>query len=637
MCGISGLFYPNNTVAPEQSVLREINRAQAHRGNDDEGYFFNNFIALGHRRLSIIDLAGGHQPIFNEDNSVVVVFNGEIFNYKQIAAELTALGHQFKTQSDTETIVHAWEEWGVDCLPRFRGMFAFILWDDNTKQLFVARDRLGVKPLYYSLFSDGSVGFASELKGLRAHPLFCRDLSNEAIEEYLAFGYVPDPRSIYQQTYKLEAGHYFLFDATQPADTAKPVCYWDLPWDADTASDDQQALSEALIKEFQQAVEIRLEAEVPLGAFLSGGVDSSAVVAFMAKAMADKPVTTCAIGFDVKNFDETDFAQLVADRYKTDHSVEIVDHNDLSLIDSLIDVFDEPYADSSALPTYKVCQMARKHVTVALSGDGGDELFAGYRRYKLHLAEERVRQKIPAFLRKVVFKPLGKLYPKLDWAPQFLRAKTTFQSLSMTTAEAFMNSMSKLRIDERNALYSPAFKQKLGRYNANAVYQRYLSAKQFSDPLKLIQYLDYKTWLVGDANTKVDRASMANGLEVRSPFMDHKFVEWAFTVPSQQNIKNGETKALLKKALEPYVNEENLYRQKMGFSVPLAEWLRGPLKDKLVDVMGSDAVKNSGIFNTSELNKKIQQHLSGKYDHSASLWTLFMLGLFLQNESKEVQ
>lgn len=637
MCGISGLFFPNNTEAPEQELLRSMNRAQAHRGHDDEGYFFNNYIALGHRRLSIIDLEGGHQPIFNEDNSVVVVFNGEIFNYRQIVAELTDLGHQFKTQSDTETIVHAWEEWGVDCLHRFRGMFAFMLWDDNRKQLFVARDRLGVKPLYYSVFSDGSIGFASELKALRAHPLFNRELSAEAIEEYLAFGYVPDPKSIYDSTFKLEAGHYFLFEANESPDNIQAICYWELPWDAENHNGTEQELADALCREFKEAVETRLEADVPLGAFLSGGVDSSAVVAFMARAITDKPVTTCAIGFNVKNFDETDFAQIVAERYQTNHSVEVVDHNDFSLIDKLIDVYDEPYADSSALPTFKVCQMARKHVTVALSGDGGDELFAGYRRYKLHLAEEKVRQKIPAFIRKTIFKPLGKLYPKLDWAPQFLRAKTTFQSLAMTTSEAFMNSMSKLRIDERKSLYSAEFKGKLGGYSANKVYERYLESKQFSDPLKLIQYLDYKTWLVGDANTKVDRSSMANGLEVRSPFMDHKFVEWAYKIPSQHNIKDGETKAILKKALEPFVNEENLYRQKMGFSVPMADWLRGPLKEKLIEVMGCPAVRNSGIFEQRALDKKIQQHLSGKYDHAASLWTLFMLGLFLQNESKEMQ
>ncbi|MDC8830326.1 XrtA/PEP-CTERM system amidotransferase [Alteromonas gilva] len=633
MCGISGLFSRTELPVTGLDKLKSINRAQAHRGPDSEGYYHNRHVALGHRRLSIIDLEGGHQPIFNEDDSVVVVFNGEIFNHKEIAAELVQQGHVFSTHSDTETIVHAWEEWGVDCLARLRGMFAFILWDENRQQLFVARDRLGVKPLYYSHFTEGTIGFSSELKGLKAHPLFCRELNTSAIEEYLAFGYVPDPKSIYAQTFKLEAGHYLLLDVNGPQSALEPQQYWDLPWDRTAASStDWQA---DLIKHFKEAVEVRLEADVPLGAFLSGGVDSSAVVAFMALANQDKPVTTCAIGFDVQDFDETDFAQKVADKYATQHSVEMVDHTDFALIDKLVQIYDEPYADSSALPTYKVCEMARKHVTVALSGDGGDELFAGYRRYKLHLAEEKVRNKVPALFRKLLFKPLGRLYPKLDWAPQFLRAKTTFQSLAMNTSEAFMNSMSKLRSDERDALYSTSFKSKLKGYSANAVYQRYLKDKRFSDPLKLIQYLDYKTWLVGDANTKVDRSSMANGLEVRSPFMDHRLVEWAFLVPSSENISKGETKCLLKKALEPYVPHDNLYRDKMGFSVPLADWLRGPLKDRMFAVLQSKAIQDSGIFNPAELNKKMHQHVSGKFDHSAALWTLLMLGLFLQNESEE--
>jgi len=638
MCGISALFSASTLTPDSVSVLTKMNRAQAHRGPDDEGYFSDENVALGHRRLSIIDLSGGHQPIFNEDNSVAVVFNGEIFNYRDIASELESLGHKFSTHSDTETIVHAWEEWGVDCLHRFRGMFAFILWDMNTKQLFIARDRLGVKPLFYTQYDDGTLGFGSELKVLTAHPRFKREVSPEAIEEYLAFGYVPDPRCIYSSTFKLEAGHYILLDVKNKEQSINPTQYWDLPWqNLDSRhSFDAETAKTQLLEELQQAVDVRLEAEVPLGAFLSGGVDSSAIVALMAKSQS-QPVNTCSVGFDVKDFDETEFAQLVADRYSTNHFVDTVNHEDFSLIDKLIDIYDEPYADSSALPTYKVCELARKKVTVSLSGDGGDELFAGYRRYKLHMAEEAVRQKIPLWLRKTVFKPLGKWYPKLDWAPQFLRAKTTFQSLGMDTSQAFMNSMSKLRKDERDALYSPTFKSGLADYSADAVYQRYLENKTISDPLKVIQYLDYKTWLTGDANTKVDRASMANGLEVRSPFMDHKLVEWAFLLPSSENIKNGETKSLLKRAVEPIIPHDNIYRKKMGFSVPMADWLRGPLKEKLYDTLNSQAVAKSKIFDMAQLNKKIEQHVSGKYDHAAALWTIFMLGLFLVREEEAVQ
>lgn len=635
MCGISALFSASPLASNSESVLTKMNRAQAHRGPDDEGYFSDENVVLGHRRLSIIDLSGGHQPIFNEDNTVAVVFNGEIFNYKDIASELEGLGHRFSTHSDTETIVHAWEEWGVECLHRFRGMFAFILWDMNKKQLFVARDRLGVKPLFYTEYADGTFGFGSELKVLTAHDNFDRRISAEAIEEYLAFGYVPDPKCIYDSTLKLEAGYYILLDAKNGVEKIEPIQYWDLPWQNLNSQEgfDAETAKAQLLDELQQAVNVRMEAEVPLGAFLSGGVDSSAIVALMAQSQS-QPVNTCSVGFDVKDFDETEFAQLVADRYSTNHFVDTVNHEDFSLIDRLIDIYDEPYADSSALPTFKVCELARKKVTVSLSGDGGDELFAGYRRYKLHMAEEAVRQKIPLWLRKTLFRPLGKLYPKLDWAPQFLRAKTTFQSLGMDTAQAFMNSMSKLRKDERDTLYSPAFKSGLAQYSADAVYQRYLENKNISDPLKVIQYLDYKTWLTGDANTKVDRASMANGLEVRSPFMDHKLVEWAFLLPSSENIKNGETKSLLKKAVEPIIPHDNIYRKKMGFSVPMADWLRGPLKQKLHDTLNSNAVVKSNIFDMAQLNKKIEQHVSGKYDHAAALWTIFMLGLFLVREEE---
>jgi len=344
-------------------------------------------------------------------------------------------------------------------------------------------------------------------------------------------------------------------------------------------------------------------------------------------------VTTCSIGFDVPDFNETDFAKLVADRYQTNHKVEMVNHEDFDLIDQLIDIYDEPYADSSALPTYRVCELARKHVTVALSGDGGDELFAGYRRYRFHMAEQKLRDKIPLSIRKPVFGLLGKIYPKLDWAPQFLRAKTTFQSLAMTSSEAYLNSMSKLRSDERNSIYSDSFKKKLNNYSSNQVFSDVLEGKSFSDPLKEIQYLDYKTWVTGDINTKVDRASMAHSLEVRVPILDHKFVEWAFSVPSSLNLTNGEGKAIFKKELEPHVPNDNLYREKMGFSIPLAQWLRGPLREKMTLLLTSKTFDQTGIFNVDTIQKLISEHLSGKSDHAAALWTLMMLGMFIEREN----
>ena len=633
MCGISGIFSFNEHHVIDEQLLKSMNNVQAHRGPNDQGYYIGNGIGLGHRRLSIIDLAGGHQPIYNEDNTVSVVFNGEIFNHHEIEKELKDKGHVFKTTSDTETIVHAWEEWGVECVHHFRGMFAFILWDDNKKELFVVRDRLGIKPLHYSLLTDGSVIFGSELKVLRQHPLCSNEISPEAIEDYLTFGYVPDPKTIFTNTYKLEAGHYLHLKQGKVPTKLTSKQYWDLPWQAAKTLSTQEIESE-LIERLKDAVNIRMEAEVPLGSFLSGGVDSGAIVAMMSQ-LQDKAVTTCSIGFDVPEFNETDFAQLVADRYKTNHQVEMVDHEDFDLIDKLIDIYDEPYADSSALPTYRVCELARKHVTVALSGDGGDELFAGYRRYRFHMAEQALRDQIPTAIRKPIFGLLGKVYPKLDWAPQFLRAKTTFQSLAMTSSEAYLNSMSKLRADERNALYSTAFKQQLNGYIANQVFEKILDGKSFDDPLKEIQYLDYKTWVTGDINTKVDRASMAHGLEVRVPILDHQFIEWAFKVPSSLNLKGSEGKAEFKKQLEPHVPNDNLYRKKMGFSIPLAQWLRGPLEAKMTKLLTSKTFQQTNIFQAEKVSKMIDEHVTGKNDHSAALWTLMMLGQFIERESQK--
>lgn len=634
MCGISGIFNFDDSCSIDIELIKSMNNAQAHRGPNDQGYHLDEGIALGHRRLSVIDLAGGHQPIFNEDDTVAVVFNGEIFNHHDIAKQLTSLGHTFKTKSDTETIVHAWEEWGVDCVHHFRGMFAFILWDSNKKELFVARDRLGIKPLHYSLLDDGLVIFGSELKVLRQHPLCSNEMSPHAIEDYLTFGYVPDPKTIFKNVFKLEAGHYLHLKQGAAPKSITSIQYWDLPWQ-ETESLKSAEVEKELIERLKEAVDIRLEAEVPLGAFLSGGVDSGAIVAMMSQ-LQDKAVTTCSIGFDVPEFNETDFAKLVADRYKTNHNVETVNHEDFDLIDQLIDIYDEPFADSSALPTYRVCELARKHVTVALSGDGGDELFAGYRRYRLHMAEQKLRDKIPLAIRRPIFGLLGKIYPKLDWAPQFLRAKTTFQSLALSSSEAYLNSMSRLRSDEREKIYSSSFKTKLNGYTSKEVFRNVLGGKVFGDSLKEAQYLDYKTWITGDINTKVDRASMAHGLEVRVPLLDHEFVEWGFKVSSSENLVKGEGKASLKKQLEPHVPEENLYRKKMGFSVPLAEWMRGPLSKKITKRILGNEMRESKLFNMTELEQLISQHKSGVRDHSTALWSLLMLANFLhQNGAGE--
>ncbi len=629
MCGIAGIYFPTSQQQPDADTLRQMNDSQLHRGPDAGDYFFAPGVGLAHRRLSIIDLDGSPQPMRTPDNSVCVVFNGEIYNFKELRTELQAKGYQFISQGDTETILHAWREWGVDCVHHLRGMFAIGIWDAKTQSLFLARDRLGVKPMFYSLLPGNEFIFGSELKVLKQHPKFDRTLRHTAIEDYFTFGYVPEPYTIYQHCFKLEPGYRMLLTPGMTS-LPEPEQYWDIPteWTQDVTSTEAQ---NELVTRFKEAVGIRMVADVPLGAFLSGGVDSSAVVAMMSQLQSE-PVNTCAIGFDVPTFNETEFARMVADRYHTNHSVQVVSQNDFELIDMLPSLYDEPYADSSAMPTYRVCQMARKKVTVALSGDGGDEVFAGYRRYNMHLHEDKVRNLLPLGLRKAIFTPLGKLYPKLDWAPKFLRAKTTFQSMAMDSVEGYHNSISILRADEREKLFSADFKQKLNVYNSLQVFRRYQKNTQALDPLKTVQYLDLKTYLVGDILTKVDRASMAHSLEVRVPFLDHKFIEWAFKLESRANMQNGVGKFSLKKLMEPHLPHDVLYRKKMGFSVPLADWFRGPLQQKLQDCVLSERMLSCGIFDPAQLKRLVKDHISGLKDNSASLWTLMMFDGFLRLE-----
>lgn len=623
MCGISGIFNVKQAPQIEPELLKTINRVQSHRGPDDEGYFIDRNIGLAHRRLSIIDLSGGHQPVFNEDKSVCVVFNGEIYNFLPLVKELTSLGHQFSTHSDTEVIVHAWEEWGVNCLERFQGMFTFALWDIKHQQLFIARDRLGKKPLYYTETQKGQIVFGSELKVLQAHPDIDKTLRHEMPEEYMMYGYIPDPYTAYKNTYKLNAGHYLLLS---PGSDIKQHQYWDLASPQASISFEQS--QEELIDKLQEAVKLRMLADVPLGAFLSGGVDSSAIVALMAEQQ-EEAVNTCAIGFNEKAFDESDYANLIADKYQTNHTSKIVSADDYQLIDTLTNVYDEPFADSSALPTFRVCQLARQSVKVALSGDGGDEIFAGYRRHRLQMAESRFRSKLPYSVRKPLFGTLGQIYPKADWAPRFLRAKTTFQSLAMDTVEAYGNTMSRLRADQRASLFKDSYLKELNGYNGLEIVKQHAINAPTDDPLKLIQYLDIKTWLPGDILTKVDRASMANSLEVRAPLLDHKFIEWAFAIQNSDNIRGNQGKYAFKKALEPYVDHNILYRPKMGFSIPISQWFRGPLQSKLRENVLSEKMYDCGYFEPSSLKKLVNDHTSGRSDHGDALWCLLMFAQFI--------
>ncbi len=628
MCGITGIFDTRGRATLDRGLLRRMNDSQLHRGPDAGGEHHEPGVALGHRRLAIIDIATGQQPLFNEDGTVAVVFNGEIYNYQSLIPELQALGHRFHTRSDTEVIVHAWEAWGERCVDRFRGMFAFALWDRNREALFLARDRLGVKPLHYALLSNGQLLFASEMKSLLLHPDLSREIDPLAVEEYFALGYVSEPRSIFKSIQKLSSAHTLLVQRGQPL--AKPKQYWDVRF----TLDNKIALAEAcqeLDRRLEESVRLRMIAEVPLGAFLSGGVDSSAVVATMAR-ISTTPVNTCSISFDDPSYDESKYAQTVADLFKTRHHVETVASEDFDLIDTLAGLYDEPYADSSAIPTYRVCQLARKHVTVALSGDGGDESFGGYRRYRAHLLEERMRRALPYGLRKVMFGFLGHVYPKADWAPRVFRGKTTFQALARNSSDAYLHSMSIVSGPMRRQLFSDRLRRDLGGYRANEIFDAHARRADTDDPLALIQYLDMKTYLVGDINTKVDRASMAHSLEVREPLMDHPLVEWLGTLPSAMKMHRGEGKYLFKKALEPRLPRDILYRPKMGFAVPLARWFRGPLRNRLRESLLGESLRDTGLFDANTLEAMIDDHQSGRRDYSSPLWTALMFDAFVRKQ-----
>ncbi len=627
MCGMTGIFDSRGKREISRAVLARMNDSQHHRGPDEEGMHVEPGVGLGHKRLSIIDLSTGQQPLYNEDRSVCVVYNGEIYNYRELIPELTRLGHTFHTKSDTEVIVHAWEQWGERCVDRFRGMFAFALWDRNRETLFLARDRLGVKPLHYALLPDGMVLFGSELKSILAHGGLGRDLDAHAIEEYFALGYVPEPRTIFAAAKKLPPAH--TLTIRRGANLPAPVEYWNPAFSLDNPITLRDAEAE-LVERLKESVRLRMISEVPLGAFLSGGVDSSAVVAMMA-GLSTEPVNTCSIAFADPAYDEAAFARVVAERYHTNHHVDLVESDDFDLVDTLARLYDEPYADSSAIPTYRVCQLARKHVTVALSGDGGDEAFGGYRRYRLHMMEERMRASLPLGLRRPMFGLLGHAYPKADWAPRVFRAKSTFEALARDSVEAYFHGVSILRTPMRQRLFSRAFRSELAGYNALEIFRAHAARAGTDDPLALIQYLDLKTYLVGDINTKVDRASMAHSLEVREPLMDHPLVEWLAALPSSLKIRGQEGKYLLKKAMEPHLPSEILYRPKMGFAVPLTRWFRGPLRQRVRDALLGDRLAATGYFDRGYLEHLVQQHESGRRDYSSPLWTLLMFDAFLRN------
>jgi asparagine synthase (glutamine-hydrolysing) len=621
MCGIAGIFHLETAKPVDPARVERMCDAIAHRGPDGHGIWTAPGVGLGHRRLSIIDVAGSPQPMASPDGRAMLIFNGEIYNYRELRHELRGYGAVFHTDGDSEVILAAWQKWGPDCVSRLHGMFAFAIYDLAERTLFLARDRLGVKPLFLAPLSDGSLAFASELKALIAHPLLRREIDPLAVEDYLAWGYVPDTRSILKGVSKLPAGHTLLLQCGKPMPA--PRQWWDVSF-AERRKGKVEDLEAELLHLLREAVASRMVADVPLGAFLSGGVDSSSVVALMAEASAS-PVTTCSIGFDVAALDESGYARQIATQFNTDHHARQVSPNDFEAVDTLAAMFDEPFADASALPTWRVCQLARESVTVALSGDGADEAFAGYRRHLFQHGEDRLRSILPAALRGPVFGSLGALYPKADWAPRPLRAKTTLLSLAGDSAQGYARAIGVTAPEGRDALYSPEFKRLRGDYRAETLVTDLMRDAPARSGLDRAQYADLKVWLPGDILTKVDRASMAVGLEAREPLLDHRLIEFAATLPETVRMRGKQGKWLMKRAMRRYLPDDILFRQKQGFVTPIEAWFRGPLAGAASDIATSAALGRTGWFDSHRLSALATEHRSGIANHSRILWQLLML------------
>ena len=630
MCGIVGIVDLRGEREFPRELIERMNRVQHHRGPDETGLFREPGVALGHKRLSIIDLANGQQPMSSVDGRFVIVYNGEVYNFQALREELEATGVTFRTRCDTEVLLYAYARWGAACVERLRGMFAFAVWDRTDRTLFLARDRLGIKPLHWTLLADGCLAFASELKSLMQLPDLDRRIDPCAVEEYFALGYVPEPRTIFRSARKLQPG-YALAATRGHAAQPEPKQYWDVPF-TPLAAASEESLGEELIERLREAVRVRLVAEVPLGAFLSGGVDSSAVVAMMA-GLSSSPVKTCSIAFGERAYNESEYAARVAQRYETDHRVRSVEPDDFELIEKLSDLYDEPFADSSAMPTYRVCELAREQVVVALSGDGGDENLAGYRRQRWHMNEESIRSRIPGWLRRGVFGPAGSLYPKLDWAPRVLRAKSTLQALARDSIDAYLHSVSIVPDTLRERLFAPGFRRELQGHHAREVFREHARRAPTDDPLSLIQYIDLKTYLPGDILTKVDRASMAHALEVRVPILDHPLVEWMSGLPPGLKLRGQEGKYLLKRSLEPYLDRDILYRPKMGFAVPIESWFRGALREQVRERLLGPSLAESGIFDLPRVRTLLDAHQSGRSNHGPTLWALLMFEAFLRRHT----
>jgi asparagine synthase (glutamine-hydrolysing) len=619
MCGIAGVLYADEARAVDPAVLRAMGQSIAHRGPDAEGFLSDPGLGLVHRRLSIIDLAGGDQPVGNEDGSVQVVFNGEIYNYQALRADLERRGHRLRTHSDTEVLVHLYEDEGERLVERLRGMFAFALWDRPNRRLLLARDRLGIKPLY--VYRDAEkLLFGSELKAVLAHPGVSRDLDPAGLEDYLAYGMIPGARSVFRAVEKLPPAHTLTVRAG--AWGHAPRRYWQLRFEADhrPGPDEWQ---EAVRAKVDEAVRLHLIADVPVGAFLSGGIDSGVVVG-TAAGMARGPLQTFSIGFAEEAFSELPYARQTADRFGTRHVEEVVTPDAAQLLDQLTHHFDEPFADSSALPTFLVSRMAGRGVKVALSGDGGDEAFGGYARYAHDLREATLRHRLPAWVRRGLG-PVARAWPKADWLPRPLRAKTRLTNLALDAAPAYANTLQVCRGPLRRRLLAADIAIGLDGYQPEALVCAGYAAAPPGDALAGMIAADVATLLPDDYLVKVDRASMAHGLEVRPPLLDHELLELTARIPSALKVRDGQTKWLLKRAYRDRLPGDILARPKQGFEIPVDSWLRGPLRDVVETTVLSPRARVADLIDLPTARGLYRSHLAGAGRHGAVLWSLLVL------------
>lgn len=619
MCGITGFITKEiSDRAANEALLDSMCRVMAYRGPDEQGMTVEGRAAMGMRRLSIIDLAGGQQPIYNADNSKFIVFNGEIYNYRELRKELESRGYRFKTNSDTETILHAYEEYGTDCVRHLRGMFAFAIWDKNDESLYIARDRVGKKPLFYSHTRAGNFIFGSELKTLLTHGEISREIDHGALDAYLTFGYVPEQFCIFRDARKLAPGHFLVFKDGR----IRTQKYWDFDYSGSSEIRSEEEYINALREKIRDAVKVRLISEVPLGAFLSGGVDSSSIVGLMSQVL-DKPVKTFSIGFNEDSFNELKYARIAAKHFNTEHHEFTLTPDFVEIVDDLVWHFDEPFSDSSALPTYMVSKMARDFVTVVLSGDGGDELFAGYTRYVID-RERSGLEKLPGALRRNVLRPVSQALP------HGARGKNYLYNASLDATERYIDSVSQFNTPRRGYLYSADFRAKLnGNFGlGEELFKAFAGNVSSGSQVDRLLYLDSKTYLPGDILTKVDRMSMAASLEARVPLLDHELIEFVVGMPAELKLKGLETKYIFKKAMEGIVPREILYREKQGFGVPIGDWINAQLKDRIYSDLTEQKTIERGYFDPGYIKTLLDEHRRGRRDHSHAVWVLWMLELW---------